>query len=352
MPIFPLLADCPNYRPCREDMLVEVAYRNHWLRYFEKHFKTVMVKLALEVYGAKRARDIQACCADLVRQLRALRKNPRLYGELNLLVLDLIRQQKLMEYELPDPFIKRKASENRAMLKVYPKVVAELDSHKDPHEAFLLLMEGIFAGNIFDMGVAATVKMFAVKSPNFLKVRDGLGGTRPWLVDHFDALAQRMLHGPRHKKAIIFADNAGSDIVLGVLPLARWLARRGTTVVLAANTLPALNDMTAHEMSFLCRQVAVIDPVFAALLKRRKIRVVASGGVAPLLDLRHLSPECNHEATDADLVILEGMGRGLESNYHAKFKCDAVKICMIKDKMVAKCHKGKVFDVVLRYDPA
>ena len=164
--------------------------------------------------------------------------------------------------------------------------------------------------------------------------------------------ADRVLLGPRYGKAIVFTDNAGSDCVLGVLPLARWLARRGTTVVLAANTLPALNDVTSGELTQLCGQVAQRDPIFAALLVRRRIRVIPSGGVAPLLDLRHLSPECNHEAADADLVILEGMGRGLESNYDARFQCDALKICMIKDKCIAGRHGGKLFDVVFRFDPA
>ena len=32
------------------------------------------------------------------------------------------------------------------------------------------------------------------------------------------------------QQAVIFVDNAGSDVVLGILPLARELLRRGTTV--------------------------------------------------------------------------------------------------------------------------
>ena len=52
---------------------------------------------------------------------------------------------------------------------------------------------------------------------------------------------------------------------------------------------------------------------------------------------------------DADLVILEGMGRGVESNLEAEFSCDAVNLAMIKDTAVAARHGGKVFDVVCRY---
>jgi len=57
----------------------------------------------------------------------------------------------------------------------------------------------------------------------------------------------------------------------------------------------------------------------------------------------------NAASRDADLVILEGMGRGVESNLDAEFSCDAVNIAMIKDSAVAGRHRGKVFDVVCRF---
>ncbi|KAK7268542.1 hypothetical protein RIF29_21243 [Crotalaria pallida] len=33
---------------------------------------------------------------------------------------------------------------------------------------------------------------------------------------------------PPHRRALLFVDNSGADIVLGMLPLARELLRRGT----------------------------------------------------------------------------------------------------------------------------
>ncbi|KAL9262285.1 Damage-control phosphatase-like protein [Drosera capensis] len=48
--------------------------------------------------------------------------------------------------------------------------------------------------------------------------------------------------------AIIFVDNSGADIILGVLPFARELLRRGTQVVLAANDLPSINDVIYPEL--------------------------------------------------------------------------------------------------------
>ena len=54
-------------------------------------------------------------------------------------------------------------------------------------------------------------------------------------VDDFDVFKERMLGSgdtkPRpHKRALLFVDNSGADVVLGMLPLARELLRRGTEV--------------------------------------------------------------------------------------------------------------------------
>ena len=79
------------------------------------------------------------------------------------------------------------------------------------------------------------------------------------------------------------------------------------------------------------------------------IEIVGTGTGEPLIDLGQVSRELNAAAEDADLVILEGMGRGVESNLDAEFSCDAVNIAMIKDSAVAARHGGNVFDVVCRF---
>jgi hypothetical protein len=65
--------------------------------------------------------------------------------------------------------------------------------------------------------------------------------------------------------------------------------------------------------------------------------------------LSEVSDELNHVAENADLLILEGMGRGVESNFDASFTCDTLNIAMIKDVAVAKRMGGRVFDVVCRF---
>ena len=56
-------------------------------------------------------------------------------------------------------------------------------------------------------------------------------------------------------------DFAGADIVLGMLPLAREFLRVGVEVVLCANSLPAINDVTAPELRELLDQVAGLCPI-------------------------------------------------------------------------------------------
>jgi type II pantothenate kinase len=57
-------------------------------------------------------------------------------------------------------------------------------------------------------------------------------------VDDYDALRARWLGSKEskvppkpHKRALLFVDNSGADVVLGMLPLARELLRRGTEVM-------------------------------------------------------------------------------------------------------------------------
>ena len=54
---------------------------------------------------------------------------------------------------------------------------------------------------------------------------------RPWAIDHFDDLKEAWLSGsPAYSKAVVFVDNSGADIILGVIPLAREMIRHGTRV--------------------------------------------------------------------------------------------------------------------------
>jgi type II pantothenate kinase len=149
---------------------------------------------------------------------------------------------------------------------------------------------------------------------------------------------------------MFFVDNAGPDFVLGCVPLARVIAKRGATVVLVSNDHPCLNDMTVPECRAVLRALAEDDPILRYLLQAKRIRLVGSGNGYPLIDFKNISDSCNQAAQKTDLLIIEGMGRAVESNWHARFTCPALKIAMVKNDWIARQLKGKMFDLICRFE--
>jgi uncharacterized protein with ATP-grasp and redox domains len=80
--------------------------------------------------------------------------------------------------------------------------------------------------------------------------------------------------------------------------------------------------------------------------------IANSGNDLPVIDLTCVSQELAFMASDADLVILEGMGRGIETNLYAQFKCDSLKIGMVKHPEVAQFLGGRLYDCVFKYNEA
>jgi hypothetical protein len=70
-----------------------------------------------------------------------------------------------------------------------------------------------------------------------------------------------------------------------MLPLARELLRQGTTVIIAANTLPAINDITAAELEQLLPKICAADSVLCKGVSERRLQVVPSGSGLPVIDL-------------------------------------------------------------------
>jgi type II pantothenate kinase len=151
----------------------------------------------------------------------------------------------------------------------------------------------------------------------------------------------------------MFVDNSGADVVLGMLPLARELARRGTRVTLAANSVPSINDVTAEELSAMMPIAAASDAVIRDALADGRLRVLASGSDLPVIDLSKLSPSFCEAVAGAELVILEGMGRAIETNLRAAFKVDALCLGMVKHAEVAAAlGGGPMFGCVCRFTAA
>jgi len=340
-----------TYIACNWDLVHDRPAGEYWVSFFKRHLETMM-KLAHDMAEARGedASDLRsrstACRAEFVLFFDDVLSRPPEPGPVTILKLDVWRDGILRRHGFVDAFFDLKNRENEKMLPLLPSVCRELDDMAaDPRGQLGAIILGIFAGNIFDLGAEATTKLFMNgELPDFRAVRAKIK-PRPWLFDDFDALVSRLLDGTRHRKAVFFIDNAGSDFLLGALPMIRWLALRGTHVVLAANERPTLNDMTIHEVNAWWPRILDAEPSLTSL----PIERVSTGTGEPLIDLLGVSDTLNVACTDADLVILEGMGRGVESNLDADFACDALNLAMIKDPAVARRHGGAVYDVVCKF---
>ncbi|KAH9776185.1 Pantothenate kinase 2 [Citrus sinensis] len=327
--VFPLLADPKMYEPNTID-LADRSELEYWFTVLSEHLPDLVDKAVASEGGtddAKRRGDAfaRAFSAHLAR----LMEEPAAYGKLGLANLLELREECLREFQFLDAYRSIKQRENEASLAVLPDLLVELDSMSE--------------------------------------------------VDDFDAFKERMLgsgdNKPRpHKRALLFVDNSGADVVLGMLPLARELLRRGTEVVLVANSLPALNDITAMELPDIVAEAAkhcdilrraaeagglLVDAMINTLDGSKEnspsvpLMVVENGCGSPCIDLRQVSSELAAAAKNADLIILEGMGRALHTNFNARFKCEALKLAMVKNQRLAeKLIKGNIYDCVCRYEPA
>ncbi|KAJ6970511.1 pantothenate kinase 2-like [Populus alba x Populus x berolinensis] len=392
--VFPQLADPKMYEPNTID-LSDHNELEYWFTVLSEHLSDLVDKAVASEGGtddAKRRGDAfaRAFSAHLAR----LMEEPAAYGKLGLANLLELREECLREFQFVDVYRSIKQRENEASLAVLPGLLAELDSMTEASPFFLFLIgiksfnsetrlltliEGVLAANIFDWGSRACVELYHKGTIIEIYRMSRNKMQRPWRVDDFDVFKERMLGSgdkkPRpHKRALLFVDNSGADVVLGMLPLARELLQRGTEVVLVANSLPALNDVTAMELPDIVAEAAkhcdilrraaeagglLVDAMINTSDGSKEnsssvpLMVVENGCGSPCIDLRQVSSELAAAAKDADLIILEGMGRALHTNFNARFKCEALKLAMVKNQRLAeKLIKGNIYDCVCRYEPA
>jgi type II pantothenate kinase len=89
-----------------------------------------------------------------------------------------------------------------------------------------------------------------------------------------------------------------------------------------------------------------MDPIVENGLQTGLLVAAASGSGSPCLDLRRIDGELIKMCQDADLVILEGMGRALLTNFNATFQCDSLKIGVIKNLKLAELFKAQLYEGV------
>ncbi|KAJ3694314.1 hypothetical protein LUZ60_009794 [Juncus effusus] len=373
--VFPLLQDPDSYEPNTIDL--SHSELEYWFTVLTGHLPDLVDKAVASEGGtedAKRRGDAfaRAFSAHLAR----LMEEPAAYGKFGLANLLELREECLREFQFNDAYITIKQRENEASLAVLPDLLMELDSMNE-EDRLLALIEGVLAANIFDWGSRACVDLYHEGTIIEIYRMSRKKMKRPWRVDDFDMFKKRMLTNKKekpYKRALLFVDNSGADVVLGMIPLARELLRRGTEVVLVANSLPALNDVTANELPEIVAEAAkhcdtlrkaaeagglLLDAMVGIQDELKDgtvsvpLMVVENGCGSPCIDLRQVSNELAALAKDADLVILEGMGRALHTNLNARFRCDALKLAMIKNQRLAeKLFNGNIYDCICRFEPS
>lgn len=264
---------------------------------------------------------------------------------LTLLDLEAIRAGVLDAHRIGDPYRLVKAAENDRALTALPGRLQWLRTIEDPARRCAALLEGLLAGNLFDLGTPLTMDAF-----DRARAGDPAPGPavppRPWRLDDVDAFHRwRRAAPPGH--AVVLVDNAGPDVVLGAIPFALDLAEQGWRVTLGANERPSLNDVTAAELESLLAAARRSNAGFDAA---QRITVRSTGNAAPLIDLAHVDPDFARHARDASLLVLLGMGRALESNWHARFTVPVLRVAMVKDPEVARTIGAGVLDAIVRFD--
>lgn len=343
MATLPQLKDVETYRPCEWDLKADAAGRRYWVDIFCNHIDVLMGAIGREhpTASAEKLASFESRYLGLMRQLDA---EPERFERIDILVLDQLRCALQDEFGFPDPYRGIKRRENELALALLPDLLAELDA-TPAGELVEKLALGLMAGNLFDLGAVAAVERCQAQSADFLKLR-AAQPSRPWFIDAVDAWRKRWGDGPAYRHVAFFVDNAGADICLGCVPLVRWMLQKGSRITLVANSGPALNDVIMPELDELLESLAAIDASIATALADGRLGSVGSGGWAPLLDLTDLSGDCVAAIGDADLIILHGMGRAIESNFQARFSCDVLRMAVLKDEAVAQRLGARLFDCV------
>uniref|UniRef100_A0A4W6EHW1 4'-phosphopantetheine phosphatase n=1 Tax=Lates calcarifer TaxID=8187 RepID=A0A4W6EHW1_LATCA len=326
----PLLQDPSSYIPDTVDLTEDALAREYWLYCFEEALDGVVKRAVASQPDIPEATERAEKFRQKYRhKLQTLRHQPFAYGSLTVRSLLDTREHCLNEFNFPDPYSKIKQRENDVALKYYQKAVKSLEELSWEQRQFALV-RGVLAGNL---------------TPSVPCEQ------RPWLVDSYDQWLER-LKGPPHKCALFFVDNSGVDIILGVMPFVRELLSRGTEVVLASNSGPALNDVTNGELQILTERIAAMDPVIQAGLREDRLTLVQSGSSSPCLDLSRLDKVLAMVVRErqTDLVIIEGMGRAIHTNYYAMLSCESLKMAVIKNSWLADRLGGKLFSVVFKYE--
>ncbi|KAJ3386678.1 Pantothenate kinase 4 [Entophlyctis sp. JEL0112] len=362
---FPLLRDPAGYVADTIDLGGgDSRMQFYWLDLLDRNLKD-LVALVLQWQGhtdgtvAARAAAFENIYRD---HLQRLRKEPNAYGRLSVRSLLNLREQCLREMGFNDVFEEVKKNENDVALAQYLTVVNRIDASSED-QLIKHLTDNILAGNMYDWGSQPVKEMIQKGGFGFEEAKSKVVPSEKY--DNLDALKARLLGPHPYKKAVVFVDNSGADVVLGlcefqtfieskpgIIPFARYLLSKGTQVILAANTRPSINDVTSYELDKILSDIAAMDPIISRALKLMKLKVIGTGSASPCLDFQHVNEELTAECADADFIVIEGMGRAIHTNFYVKFTVDCLKIAVFKNPQAAKVLGASMYEGMRIFEAA
>ncbi|KAJ3190165.1 hypothetical protein HDU85_000456 [Gaertneriomyces sp. JEL0708] len=345
---FPLLANPARYKPDTTD-LKSSALQLYWINLLDKNLGD-LADMAMQWRKGTDTKSRASSFEAMYREhLERLRREPNVYGALSIRSLLDLREQCLREMGFYDIFENVKKQENNAALEGLPKALRRIDA-MDEDAMIDALIGDVLAGNMYDWGSTSVFEMLRKGELDFQTAQLKVG--RPPQFNQLPALKRRLMDGPPYKKAVIFVDNSGADILLGIIPFARYLLGKGTDVILAANTNPSVNDITVGELRDILDRMSNFDEKVYSAWKDGRLTAVGTGSGSPCLDFSRVSEELSEACQDVDFVVVEGMGRAIHTNFYAKFKVDALKIAVFKNPQVARELGAAMYDAICLYEIA
>ncbi|ORX72950.1 fumble-domain-containing protein, partial [Linderina pennispora] len=297
------------YSPDTVDLSTDTKQRSYWISAMEKNTNGLLELAdngALEC-GPDTQSKMTGFVALYLKHLRRLREQPQAYGLISVRMLLGLREQCLHEVGLEDIFAHVKERETDAALLALPEVIQETDRISDQSQRLTTVLQNVLAGNMFDWGSTSLRDKLASGNLDFAHARTTFA-RRPQF-DNTEAIRRA------YRKAVIFVDNSGADVCLGILPLARSLLASGTDVV--------------ELVDIVCR-AAHIDSILDMGWREGRLQVCGTGSSGP-------SAWCAI-AQAADLVVIVGMGRAIHSNYRA-------------NQMAADAAGAQIYDGLCWYEP-
>ncbi|KAL5274350.1 hypothetical protein ACFFRR_000842 [Megaselia abdita] len=278
-----------NYVPDSINLVEDVEAAEYWFQCFQD----LSQKFSQQAVASSRDDDTSAVSRsqnflrEFKQRLDEFKQNKSPLSSLSIRELLELNETLLRLHGFNDPWMKQKELENNSAVESFRSRIDDIDMIEDNKLRWTELVRGVLAGNIFDWGAQIVAEI--LQNDAKFGLTDALNKIqkRPWLFDDLDMWLNRILNSS-HKCALIFVDNSGVDIVLGILPFARELLKRNTKVILAANSEPSLNDVTFTELKGIVEECKLKCDILRNALENSKLLVVSNGQKGPCLDMRNL----------------------------------------------------------------